>query len=114
MKLITNKDCTYINSHINNISFPKTIEELEWYIYEHGRYNVEDIVNESKDGWTEWTVPRNSAIGDIVLFFHAKTSIQWIRKLETATRNLDGTKHNKLILNDWLKKARDLYSLYGG
>ena len=103
-----------VNAHINNISFPKTIEELEWYIYEHGCYNVEDIVNESKDGWTEWTVPRNSAIGDIVLFFHAKTAIQWIRKLETTTRNLDEKKHDKIILTDWLKKARALYSLYGG
>ena len=114
MKLIMNKDFKYINSHINNISFPKTIEGLEWYIYEHGSYNVEDIVNESKDGWTEWTVPRNSAIGDIVLFFHAKTAIQWIRKLETATRNLDETKHDKKLLNEWLKRARNLYSLYGG
>ena len=114
MEGISNKDLKYINSHINNISFPKTIEELEWYIYEHGCYNVEDVINECEQGYTIWTVPRNSAIGDIVLYFHAKTAIQWIRKLETATRNLDGTKHNKLILNDWLKKARDLYSLYGG
>ena len=108
MEGISNKDLKYINSHINNISFPKTIEELEWYIYEHGCYNVEDVINECEQGYTIWTVPRNSAIGDIVLYFHAKTAIQWIRKLETATRNLDGTKHNKLILNDWLKKARDL------
>ena len=23
----------------------KTIEELEWYIYEHGYYNIEDVIN---------------------------------------------------------------------
>ncbi len=114
MKLITDKNVEYINSHINNISFPKTIEELEWFIYEHGCYNVEDVIIECEQGYTIWTVPRNSVIGDIVLFFHAKTAIQWIRKLETAAQNLDESKHNKKILTEWLKKARELYSLYGG
>lgn len=104
----------FVNAHINNISFPKTIEELEWYINEHGCYNVEDIINECEYGYTIWTVPRNSTIGDIVLYFHAKTAIQWIRKLETATQKLDETKHNKPILIDWLKNARKLYALYGG
>lgn len=36
----------YVNAHINNISFPKTIEQLEEFIYEHGCYNVEDVINE--------------------------------------------------------------------
>jgi uncharacterized membrane protein len=34
----------YINAHINNISFPKTIDELETFIYDHGCYNVEDVI----------------------------------------------------------------------
>lgn len=34
----------FVNAHINNISFPKTIKQLEDFIYEHGslqcgRYN---------------------------------------------------------------------------
>ena len=41
---------------------------MEWYIYEHGCYNVEDVINECEQGYTIWTVPRNSAIGDIVLY----------------------------------------------
>ncbi|MBQ8163187.1 MAG: hypothetical protein IJZ93_02310 [Clostridia bacterium] len=105
---------SFINAHINNISFPKTIEELEHFIYERGSYNVEDVINECSIGYTIWTVPRNSAIGDIVLYFHAKTAIQWIRKLETATQNLDESKHDKNLLTEWLTKARGLYSLYGG
>ncbi|MDD7350708.1 MAG: hypothetical protein PUG90_00775 [Clostridia bacterium] len=111
---INKSNIHFVNAHINNISFPKTIEGLERFIYEHGRYNVEDIIQESIDGYTEWTVPRYSAIGDIVLFFHAKTAIQWIRKLETALKSLDDNKHNIPLLKGWLNRARYLYSLYGG
>jgi hypothetical protein len=104
----------FVNAHINNISFPKTIEQLEDFIYEHGCYNVEDVINEAVDGYTIWTVPRSSVVGDIVLYFHAKTAIQWIRKLETATRALDPTMHDQKLLVEWLQRARELYSLYGG
>ena len=104
----------YVNAHINNISFPKTVEQLEAFIYEHGCYNVEDILNEAAAGYTIWTVPRSSVAGDIVLYFHAKTAIQWIRKLETATKTLEKSEHDKSLLQEWLKRARELYSLYGG
>ena len=104
----------YINAHINNISFPKTIDELETFIYDHGCYNVEDVINESFGGYTIWTVPRSSTIGDIVLYFHAKTAIQWIRKLETETKKLDPNTHDINLIREWLGKARQLYSLYGG
>ena len=104
----------FVNAHINNIGFPKTIEQLEDFIYEHGCYNVEDVINEAADGYTIWTVPRSSAVGDIVLYFHAKTAIQWIRKLETATKVLDPAMHDQKLLVEWLQRARELYSLYGG
>ena len=102
-----------IQAHISNISFPKSIDELEFYMYEHGCFNIEDILNRDASGWT---VPRNSRIGDIVLFFHAKTAIQWIRKLETQVRNMSqfDAAHNKTLLLEWLQKARKLYGLYGG
>ena len=104
----------FVNAHINNISFPKTIEQLEDFIYEHGCYNVEDVINEAVDEYTIWTVPRSSVVGDVVLYFHAKTAIQWIRKLETATKTLDSETHDINLLIEWLKRARALYSLYGG
>ena len=104
----------FVNAHINNISFPKTIDQLEEFIYEHGCYNVEDVIDEAPDGYTNWTVPRNSVVGDIVLYFHAKTAIQWIRKLETSTKTLDPQLHDKKLLLEWLQRARKLYSLYGG
>lgn len=104
----------FVGAHINNISFPKTIDELEMFIYKHGCFNVEDIINDSAKGYTVWTVPRHSAIGDLVLFFHAKTAIQWIRKLETDIKSLDEGEHDKNLLMEWLNRARRLYSLYGG
>lgn len=104
----------FVNAHINNISFPKSIEQLEDFIYEHGCYNVEDVIAEASDGYTTWTVPRSSVVGDIVLYYHAKTAIQWIRKLETATKTLNPQKHDKKLLVEWLQRARALYSLYGG
>lgn len=103
----------FVNAYINNISFPKSIDELEMFIYEHDCYNVEDVI-EAIGGYVEWTVPRHSAIGDLVLFFHAKTAIQWIRKLETATKSLNKTEHDIDLLTEWLNRARQLYSLYGG
>ncbi len=104
----------FVNAYINNISFPKTIEHLEDFIYEHGCYNVEDVVNEVGEGYVIWTVPRSSVIGDVVLYFHAKSAIQWIRKLETITKTLDSATHDKNLLFEWLRRARALYSLYGG
>ena len=114
--MMSNKvEYDFVNAHINNISFPKTIEQLESFIYEHGCYNVEDVINDAIDGYaTNWTVPRSSAVGDIVLYLHAKTAIQWIRKLETATKTLNPKSHDKKLLVEWLQRARTLYSLYGG
>lgn len=105
-----------IQAHVNNISFPKSIDELEFYIYEHRCFNIEDVLQYKAGEYFFWTVPKCSKIGDIVLFFHAKTAIQWIRKLETENRGINDndTKHSKAILFEWLKKARKLYKSYGG
>lgn len=105
-------DMPYVNAHINNISFPTTIEGLEQFVYEHGQYNVEDILTEPD---TTWTVPRSAKIGDIVLFFHAKTAISRITALITEVKALpDGSGHDKQLLLDWLERARSLYKQFGG
>lgn len=102
----------YINAHINNISFPKGIEELETFVYEHGMYNVEEVLNCSE---VFWTVPRSSKIGDIVLFYHAKTAISRISALTSEVKALpDESIHPKALLLDWLGRARGLYGAYGG
>lgn len=99
-----------VQAIICNISFPKTTRELEWFIKENGCFNVEDILY---DETVEWTVPQWALPGDIVFFFHAKTAIQIIRKLEIEIdRNRE--LYDYEILTDGLKRARKLYDLYGG
>ena len=102
----------YVNAHINNISFPTDIEGLEYYVYKHGRYNVEDILTEKT---TNWTVPRSAKIGDIVLFYHAKTAIARITALITQVKALpENSGHDKPLLLEWLERARQLFKQYGG
>ena len=99
-----------VQAFLNNISFPKSLDELELFV---DGFNVEEILSVDK---TEWTVPRWAVKGDIVLFFHAKTAIQWIRKLETQLKNDQAflSEGKVQVLGDALKRARRLYSNYGG
>lgn len=107
-----NHNVSYINAHINNISFPTTIEELETFVYGNGRYNVEEVVIY---GAGSWTVPRNAKKGDIVLFYHAKTAISRITALITKVKALpDDSEHDKELLLSWLDRARRLFKIYGG
>lgn len=103
---------SFVQAHISNISFPNDIDALEVFIYEHSLYNIESILN--GDGRV-WTVPRNSKLGDIVFFFHAKTAISRITSLVSRVRELsDYSEHNKEYLLEWLERARQLYKKYGG
>ena len=102
----------YIQAHINSISFPTDIKGLEDYVYDHGHYNIEDIL--ACDG-SGWTVPRSCKLGDIVLWFHAKTAIARITALITQVRALpNGSEHDKPLLLEWLEHARKLHKQYGG
>ena len=103
---------SYVNAHINNISFPTTIAELETFVYENGRYSIEEV---AIYGAGSWTVPRNAKKGDIVLFYHAKTAISRITALITKVKALpDSAKHDKELLLSWLDRARRLFAIYGG
>lgn len=107
-----NDEIPYVNAYINNISFPTSIEELETFINEHGMYNVEEVLCYPE---VCWTVPRSSKIGDIVLFYHAKTAISRITALAAKVKMLpDGSDHSKTLLMDWLERARGLFKMYGG
>ncbi len=102
----------YVNAHISNISFPTTIEELEVFIDDHGMYNVEEVLNYTS---VCWSVPRSSQIGDIVLFYHAKTTSARISALTRKVRELpDELLSYKEELLSWLERARVLYKAYGG
>ena len=61
----------------------------------------------------EWTMPKWALENDIVFFFHAKTAIQSIRRLESElNRNIEIENYD--ILLQGLQHARELYSKYGG
>lgn len=99
-----------VQAFIDNISFPRTLEELEWFADE---FDVEQVLRVDE---TEWTAPKWAIQGDIVFFYHAKTTIQKITMLETKL------KHKKAELSEeyyeWLRyvlqRGRKLYEKYGG
>lgn len=119
-----------VQAFIDNISFPKSLEELDWFIDE---FDVEQVLTVSE---TEWTAPKWTVKGDIVFFYHAKTAIQWISKLETKIKkernrtednifpNLFGEAFKKTMEEsfqkdcdaqlDALQRGRKLYKKYGG
>ena len=75
-----------VQAFINNISFPKTLDELYWFATEHGSFNVEDILFETE---TVWTSPKWVKIGDVVFFMHSKTAKSIITKLRTELCNIN-------------------------
>lgn len=102
-----------VQSFINNISFPKTLDELYFFATEHGSFNVEDVLCEDE---TVWTSPKWEKIGDIVFFMHSKTAKSTITSLRTQLNferdNISKRKYNTLM--DWINRGLDLYSQYGG
>lgn len=101
-----------VQAFISNISFPRTIDELKFFVKDVGRFNVEEILMFSE---TEWTAPKWAVKGDIVFFFHAKTAIQRIRHLKIILKdNQKSLKDDYDILIDGLERAEKLYNQYGG
>lgn len=102
-----------IQSFVNNISVPKTLEELQYYIYEHGCFNVEDILNEKE---TVWTAPSWAKIGDIVFFMHAKYVNSRLTALRTEliSKQSQYTKSQFDDMMQWIKKGLLLHKQFGG
>ncbi len=98
-----------VQAFINNISFPKTLDELRHYVFEVGRFDMEDILY-NRD--TEWTAPKWVVPNDIVFFFHAKTAIAAIRRLEIRLEHENAEDKDGLLLS--LQKAREIYRKFGG
>ena len=98
-----------VQAIINNISFPKSLDELRHFAYNVGHYDVEDILH---NGDTEWSMPKWAVPNDIVFFFHAKTAINTIRRLEIQAERDNPVDRDSLLY--WLQKARNLYDKCGG
>ena len=99
-----------VQAFLNNISFPKTVDELEYFADE---FNMEEILTYDE---TEWTAPKWAVPGDIVLFFHAKTAIQKITSLETRLKKEKDAMDIEIYQRLWnsLQRARTIYKRYGG
>lgn len=103
-----------VQAFINNISFPTSLDELlNFYIYEHGTFNIEDILVEEE---TYWTVPKWAKAGDIVFFMHSKTAISKITALKTKLMNSKGmySENDFSEMLEWIERGRTLYRFYGG
>ena len=106
-----------VQAVINNISFPKSLEELFKVETVHGRFNVEDIFFDLENGgYTEWTMPKWCKTGDIVFFMHTKTAKATISKLKTVLRASkdDYNAEDYAILSSALERGTELYQQYGG
>ena len=104
---------TNVQAFINNISFPKTLEELEYFIYEHGCFNVEDVLC---NDMVTWTTPKWAKVGDIVFFMHSKTAKSTITKLRTQI-NKEKYSYTEEVISDfheWIERGLSLYEKYGG
>lgn len=106
----------HVQAYISNISFPKTLDGVDFYCNERGLYDTELIEDAAAQQYeVEWTAPKWAMPGDIVFFFHAKTAIQTIRRLEIAVqrdRTMDFVVSANLLKG--LQRGRTLYERYGG
>lgn len=104
---------THVQSYINNISVPKSLEELQMYIYGHGCFNVENILMEKE---TNWTCPKWTKIGDIVFFMHAKYGYSYLTALRTElnSKKFKYSKNEYNLMMEWIQRGLDLNKKYGG
>ena len=103
----------YCHAFINNIAFPKSLEEIKEVYFEEGRYDIEALLAAEE---TCWTAPRWAMMGDVCLFMHAKTANSTISSLKTE---LMKNRHyysdaDFQELSSWLDRGKELYKKYGG
>ena len=102
-----------VQSFITNISFPKTLDELLFFLEDNFHFNVDDILEEE---YIEWTAPRWCKLDDIVFFMHSKTAISTITRLRTEFYNTKEKYSKKQceLIEKGIVHALDNYKKYGG
>ncbi len=103
----------YCHAFINNIAFPKSLEEIKEVYFEEGRYDIETLLSTDE---TSWTAPRWAMMGDICLFMHAKTANSTISRLKTELVQFRDyySDADYQELSSWLDRGKELYKKYGG
>lgn len=98
---------------ITNISFPKSLDEVSYFIKVRGKFDVQEILEET---YVEWTAPKDARLGETVYFMHSKTSIDTIRRLkrELAAIREDINIEEVELLTSALQVGEELYRRFGG
>lgn len=103
----------HVQAFISNISAPRTLEELWYFITEVGEYNVEELLHARE---TNWTVPFWAKSGDVVFFMHAKYAHTHFRALkkELAARQGDLPAQAAALMQAWIERGLRLHARCGG
>lgn len=103
-----------VQGYILSLSTPNTVEEYREKI-KTGNYNdIDFIFRATGDYMVEYTAPMWALTGDIVFFYHTKTSIQVIKSVRRKINKeyQDADDYNELIAyND---QCAALYNQFGG
>lgn len=91
---------------ITNISFPKSFDEVLYFMNVRGKLDMEDPIESSH---VEWTAFGDAEIGDEVFSMHAVTSIDAIKR---PKRKLDKSKtaFRKIITLCWKTLKKEPFS----
>ena len=106
-------DVNNVQAFIVNLTFPSTLEEVEYFKENDGKYNLEQVLEGDYGGWT---APRWAKVGDIMFITHAKTAGQKISALKTQLKNLEGHISEKKFnqYKKWLEEGKELFDKYNG
>lgn len=101
------------NSFITNISFPKSLDEVRYFVENRGKFDVQEVLASS---YVEWTAPKDAQIGDSAFFMHSKTSIDTIRRLKNELKRTQNEMDSRIceVLFSALCEGESLYREVGG
>lgn len=100
-------------SFITNISFPKSLDEVLYFMDVRGKFDVQEVLQAD---CVEWTAPKDASIGEVAYFMHSKTSINTIRHLkrELAMVQKEISQDIAAVLHAALDEGELLYRKVGG
>ena len=104
----------HVQAFVNNISAPKSLDEMIYLVENTDRFTVEELL--FNDEYTEWTAPRWAKTGDIVFFMHTKTANSSLTAIRTELnqRKKQFTNSDYNVYMDWIERGLHLHKQYGG
>ena len=112
-KISQDESLTFVQAFVNNVSAPKSLEELVFLVENSGRFTVEELLY---DDTAEWTAPKWTKPGDVVFFMHTKTAMSSLTAIRTELNRRKehfSTDEYKEYM-DWIERGLRLHKQYGG